>query len=1010
MAGLRICTYNSHGLGTGRLEYIKTLFENHDIVLVQEHWLYESELHTFCDNISNINYHGTSGMLEHVVLSGRPYGGTIILWKGSLNFRISPLEINTKRMCGIRMVGTDVDVLLFCLYMPCDTEYIVSNLNEYNAILQEISDTSVLLGVDKIIIGGDFNTHFDRSRSLHTRALNVFMERENIKLARYDNNKDSKPFTYESKITGDKFILDYILVTDNLFPNVIKYENVYSADNFSDHTPVSLQLDIEVRMSNISDVRNSKLLWYVASNDDIEKYRHNVDIILHDIALPVDALYCRNPVCVKHNDEIQILHDNIIDACLRASNTIPKTNAVKPFKCVPGWSKAVKVHKERALFWHALWKCNNSPQTGILADIRRKTRSQYHLSLRRAKKQHKAYSSSKMSESVLSNKQRDFWIEVRKIKGTGIRMSDNIDNVNGPEDISNLFLSKYCDLYNSVSYDKGEMVDLKKSINKIITTGCADGSISDMGHSITVADIINNVKLMKCNKHDGLTGHYSDHIINGSNTLFVFLSLLFSSMLTHGCASDGLKISTLVPIPKNKRKSLNDSNNYRAIALSSVIGKLLDRIFLSKYCDSFATSDYQYGFKKQHSTVNCTFVANEIIQYYLNNSTNVYAVLLDASKAFDRVNYVKLFKLLLKRNLSPVVTRFLANLYTSQTIRVKWGNSTSDQAHVSNGVKQGGVISPILFIIYMDELLNKLCKSGIGCHVGSTYCGSLGYADDVILLAPTLQSLKKLLSICEKFAEDYDVLFNSEKSKLLLYTYNKILSDDMSIKFMNGSITQSHNEKHLGNVIGAGSNNIMVNNTVNDFYVKVNMVLSHFAHAAPHIRYNLFKTYCMSLYGCQLWDLQSKATDKFYVAWRKSTRRILGVPPHTHCNLLHRIADDKSIKLQLYGRLINFIQLMYKSSNLITNLCLKLATLGSTSNMSNNISVVSRYFNMSRTYICNNSIPYIDLMNEKNIEIEAKAEIIRELLLAKHNLNINGESFVLDCTEIDTIVTHLCTD
>jgi len=246
---------------------------------------------------------------------------------------------------------------------------------------------------------------------------------------------------------------------------------------------------------------------------------------------------------------------------------------------------------------------------------------------------------------------------------------------------------------------------------------------------------------MKGGKHD-------DHVINGTPRLYVCLSLLFSSMIMHGCAPKDFKLSTLVPIPENKRKSQNDSNNYRAIALSSVLGKLLDRILLTKYHDELITSDYQFGFKKQHSTVGCTFVVNEIIQYYLNNNTNVYSVLLDASQAFDRVNYVKLFNLLINRKMCPIIIRFLVNLYTSQIFRTKWGNVMSEIISVSNGVKQGGVMSPILFTIYMDELLIILSMSGVGCYIGNTYCGSLGYADDVILLCPTLMSMRKMLSIC----------------------------------------------------------------------------------------------------------------------------------------------------------------------------------------------------------------------------------------------------------------------
>ena len=93
----------------------------------------------------------------------------------------------------------------------------------------------------------------------------------------------------------------------------------------------------------------------------------------------------------------------------------------------------------------------------------------------------------------------------------------------------------------------------------------------------------------------------------------------------------------------------------------------------------------------------------------------------------------------------------------------------SEIVSVSNGVKQCGIMSPILFIIYMDELLIKLSMSGVGCYIGNTFCGSLGYADDVILLCPTLMSMRKMLSICESFAVEYDVLFNPSKSKLLVY-------------------------------------------------------------------------------------------------------------------------------------------------------------------------------------------------------------------------------------------------
>ena len=102
-------------------------------------------------------------------------------------------------------------------------------------------------------------------------------------------------------------------------------------------------------------------------------------------------------------------------------------------------------------------------------------------------------------------------------------------------------------------------------------------------------------------------------------------------MITHSFAPVDFRLSTLIPIAKNRSKSLNDSNNYRAIPLSRILGKLLDHLILTKFQYVFSTSNLQYGFKQKHGTTQYSFVVNEIIQFGLNNDTMVNVTLLDAS-------------------------------------------------------------------------------------------------------------------------------------------------------------------------------------------------------------------------------------------------------------------------------------------------------------------------------------------------------------------------------------------
>ena len=248
------------------------------------------------------------------------------------------------------------------------------------------------------------------------------------------------------------------------------------------------------------------------------------------------------------------------------------------------------------------------------------------------------------------------------------------------------------------------------SLYRTIKSGVTADKRSDS--SITVNDVLDALKDIKLGKHDGKYSLTSDHVVNSSNRFLVILSILMSSMLVHGYNATDLLSSTIISIPKDARGDMSRSDNYRGIALCNCICKLFDIILMKKYSDVLCTSDQQFAFKANHSTTLCTGILIETASHFVNNNSCVYSCFLDASKAFDKVHYGKLFNLMLKRSVPSVIVRFILDGYTRHRMCAQWERHTSRTFHVCNGVKKGAVISPILFAVYYDELIAKLASSG----------------------------------------------------------------------------------------------------------------------------------------------------------------------------------------------------------------------------------------------------------------------------------------------------------
>ena len=234
-------------------------------------------------------------------------------------------------------------------------------------------------------------------------------------------------------------------------------------------------------------------------------------------------------------------------------------------------------------------------------------------------------------------------------------------------------------------------------------------------NKVTPEVVTEAVSNLKAGKSDPCYSFSSDCFKNAPPVLFDLLAALIRSFLIHGHVSLYLLLATLVPIVKDKLGDINSSKNYRLIAMSSLLLKILDWIILLLFGHHLGLDDQQFAYQKNCSPSMCTWGAMETVGYYLGNGSEVFSCLMDMTKAFDNVRYSLLFSKLIKANMSFIFIRILFFIYVNQFANIRWNGIFSDIFSISNGVRQGAICSGILYRFYCNELFEELRGSGYGC-------------------------------------------------------------------------------------------------------------------------------------------------------------------------------------------------------------------------------------------------------------------------------------------------------
>ena len=163
------------------------------------------------------------------------------------------------------------------------------------------------------------------------------------------------------------------------------------------------------------------------------------------------------------------------------------------------------------------------------------------------------------------------------------------------------------------------------------------------------------------------------------------------------------------------------------------------------------------------------YCLKETINHYVENGSRVFCAFLDASKAFDRLVHAGLFHKLIERGIPKILLDVIIFWYSHLSCRVKWDDSFSDWFAVKAGVRQGGILSPNFYCLYVEDLIDILKSKNVGCYIMSVFLAALIYADDMAILSPSLKGLCILLEVCSDYCVQWDICLNAQKSKLIYF-------------------------------------------------------------------------------------------------------------------------------------------------------------------------------------------------------------------------------------------------
>jgi len=714
---------------------------------------------------------------------GRSSGGTVLLVRKSLSDYVTVVESGVDNILCVRLskmlFGSDKDVVFIGTYIhPTSSPYYQDK--EYDCTIDELEHVvlSILEGDDvHFVVGGDLNarigewglevtddgddetnafsdTTFTFARKSEDKTVNNFGR----SLINFCSVFDLLPlnglvqsgfddtFTFLSE--NGRSVIDYFLCSVDFAPFICSLSVLSRVE--SAHMPIVLSCQRQSRCDH-SESESEKMSFSKVKWDPTKAH------LFCEFMFSEHAAETLADANERLEDDIEtslamftdLLHE--ASTCMKREVTVGGRASRRRSKWYDNECEFLKRDARRSL---ARYRRTHRAADNV---IYKEKRNLYMKTIREKKQQY--FDNIKNTLSENKNDSKKFWSTVRSLRckprefpPVGIdtwkthfetlfreSASEVIDDVNDADDDDDIF-------------------------------------VSDLDDPITLVEVQKAIRSLKLGKACGLDELFGEFFKASEQVVSPFLTRLFNKLYDSGYFPEDWTRSVLIPLLK-KGDPLNPGN-YRGISLLSVTSKLFTKILntrLYKWAEKEEKiCEEQAGFRKHYSTTDHIFSLVSIIQKCLNEKrkNKVYAAFIDYQVAFDSVSRESLWRVLKKVKMSTKMLRIIQSMYASVQACVRWGATVSDFFDCPGGLKQGCLLSPLIFSLLISEVADEVTvngKHGFQFAPGLREIFLLLFADDIVLLSSTPGGLQNQLDSLARASDRLGLKVNMGKTKVMIF-------------------------------------------------------------------------------------------------------------------------------------------------------------------------------------------------------------------------------------------------